>query len=147
MEPSARDTGETAVASATRSRLKWLMAVRLGLSLGVFALALVFLGVGRDGAASVERGLYGTVAAAFGATLLYASLFPFVRRLTAFALLQLATDVAVVTSLVCWSGGADSFFGELLRHRLDSASPGTVARGSEQRSISPAPGYSYLRSG
>ncbi len=104
---------EAGQATAMRRRLKWLMAARLGLSLGVFALVLVFLGVGREGAATVERGLYGTVAAAFGATLLYATLFPWVRRLGRFGVLQLATDVAVVTSLVCWSGGADSFFGFL----------------------------------
>lgn len=110
---TAGSGAEAAFADATRRRLKWLMAIRLGLSLGVFVLALAVVGVGREGAAGAERGLYGTLAAAFGATLVYASVFPLVRRLGRFGLLQLATDVAVVTSLVCWSGGAHSFFGFL----------------------------------
>jgi two-component system sensor histidine kinase PilS (NtrC family) len=104
---------DAAFAQATRRRLKWLMAARLGLSLGVFALTLLFIGYGREGAETAERGLYGTLAACFGATLVYASLFPLVRQLRRFGFLQLATDVAVVTSLVCWSGGANSFFGFL----------------------------------
>ena len=38
---------DAAFAEATRRRLKWLMAARLGLSLGVFALTLLFIGYGR----------------------------------------------------------------------------------------------------
>ncbi len=110
---AASSGADAAFADATRRRLKWLMAARLGLSLGVFALTLLFIGYGREGAETAERGLYGTLAASFGATLVYASVFPFVRRLQSFGVLQLATDVAVVTSLVCWSGGANSFFGFL----------------------------------
>jgi len=102
-----------AVATAverTHRRIARLMAARLVLSVGVLAVAVVFVGAGREGAEGVERGLYGTIAVTFLATLLYAGLFRFVRRPARFGAIQLATDIAIVTSLVFFSGGADSIF-------------------------------------
>lgn len=93
-----------------RRRLRRLMAARLALAVGVFGVALVLLGAGREGAEVAEHGTYGTIAAAFLTTAVFAAAFRRVRRAEAFGALQLATDVAIVTSLVYFSGGADSIF-------------------------------------
>ncbi len=99
-----------APSAALRGRLTRLMAARLGLSLGVFALALALVGAGHEGAEAAERGLYGTLAFSFLATAVYGLSMRFVERLGRFAALQLATDLAIVTSLVFFSGGVDSIF-------------------------------------
>jgi two-component system sensor histidine kinase PilS (NtrC family) len=98
---------------ATHRRIARLMAARLVLSIGVFAVALILVGAGREGAEGAERGLYGTIAVAFLATLVYAAVFRWVRRPLRFGSIQLATDIGIVTSLVLFSGGADSIFGFL----------------------------------
>lgn len=94
----------------THRRIARLMVARLVLSVGVFAVAVVFVGAGREAAEGVERGLYGTIAFTFLATLVYAGLFRFVRSPARFGAIQLATDIAIVTSLVFFSGGGDSIF-------------------------------------
>lgn len=96
-----------------RRRLRLLMAARLAISVGVFGVALVLLGAGREGAELAERGTYGTIAVAFLATAVYAASFGRVGRPERFGALQLVTDVSIVTSLVYFSGGADSIFGFL----------------------------------
>jgi two-component system sensor histidine kinase PilS (NtrC family) len=94
----------------THRRIVRLMVARLVLCVGVFGVALVFVGAGQDGAEGVERGLYGTIGVTFLATLVYAGLFRFIRNLARFGAIQLATDIGIVTSLVFFSGGADSIF-------------------------------------
>ena len=94
----------------THRRIVRLMVARLVLCVGVFAVALVFVGAGQDGAEGVERGLYGTIGFTFLATLLYAGLFRFIRNPARFGAIQLATDIGIVTALVFFSGGADSIF-------------------------------------
>jgi len=96
-----------------RLRLQLLMAARLGLSVCVFALALVMIGAGREDDFLAEAGLYGTLAAGFLSTAIYASLFSRVRRLRRYAALQLATDILIVTALVFFTGGSASIFGFL----------------------------------
>ncbi len=96
-----------------RRRIQALMAARLLLALAAFGLALAAVGVGREGAAIAERGLYATLAAAFAASLVSACAFRFVQRLRLLALVQLGTDVALVSALVLFSGGTDSIFGFL----------------------------------
>ncbi|MEN8183276.1 MAG: ATP-binding protein [Myxococcota bacterium] len=92
-----------------RPRLLRLMVARLALALLVLAVALSTVGV-REGGEAAERGLYGTMAAAFLASVLYALSFRSMRRLARFAAFQLATDVALLTSIVYFSGGKDSIF-------------------------------------
>ena len=94
----------------THRRITRLMVARLVLCLGVFAVALVFVGAGQEGAERVERGLYGTIGFSFLVTLVYAGVLRFIRSLTRFGAVQLATDIGIVTSLVFFSGGADSIF-------------------------------------
>lgn len=109
MIPESDGAGPVPV-EKTHRRIARLMVARLVLSVGVFAVAVIFVGAGREGAEGVERGLYGTIAFTFLATLVYAVLFRFVRRPARFGAIQLATDIAIVTSLVFFSGGADSIF-------------------------------------
>jgi two-component system sensor histidine kinase PilS (NtrC family) len=100
-------------AEATHRRIVRLMVARLVISCGVFVVALIFVGAGEEGAERVERGLYGTIAFSFLVTIVYAGVFRFIRSLTRFGAVQLATDIGIVTSLVFFSGGADSIFGFL----------------------------------
>jgi two-component system sensor histidine kinase PilS (NtrC family) len=92
-----------------RRSLTRLLAGRLVLSVGVLAVALALVGV-REGAEDAERGLYGTVAAAFLATALSGLWFQRVRDAARFGAVQIATDVALISSLVTFSGGPDSPF-------------------------------------
>jgi len=106
-------TEPPAPAEATRRTLVRVTGARLVLAVGALGVALGFIGVGRPEAEAAERGLYGVLAAGFLVTALLAGALPFVRRLGAFGALQLALDVALVTALVHFSGGADSIFGFL----------------------------------
>lgn len=108
-EPSTGVDG----AEALRRPLVRLMATRLLVVLLAFVLAVLVVGVGREGSDSADRLLYATLASAFALTLLFAAVFRRVRRVDRFAAVQLATDIAIVTSLVAASGGADSIFGFL----------------------------------
>jgi two-component system sensor histidine kinase PilS (NtrC family) len=64
----------------------------------------------REGAVAPERGLYATVILAFVSTILAAGVNGPVRRRRSFAAAQLASDVAIVSALVHFSGGSESFF-------------------------------------
>jgi two-component system sensor histidine kinase PilS (NtrC family) len=107
--PESDGVGRLPVQTTLR-RIARLMVARLVLSVGVFGVALVFVGAGREGAEGVESGLYGTIGFAFTATLVYAGVFRFIRSPARFGAIQLATDIGIVTSLVFFSGGADSIF-------------------------------------
>jgi len=96
-----------------RRALVRVTAARLALVIGALAVAGAFIGVGRPGARAAETALYAVLAAGFLLTALFAGALPFVRRLGRFGALQLGMDVALVTALVHFSGGADSFFGFL----------------------------------
>jgi two-component system sensor histidine kinase PilS (NtrC family) len=91
-------------------RIARLMAARVVLCLGVLGTAALLVGAGEEGAESIEHGLYGTILFAFLASLVYAAVFRFVRNAARFAALQLAIDIGIVTSIVFFSGGADSIF-------------------------------------
>ena len=95
-------------------RLIPLLAGRLVVSFGILvgALALTAERV-RAGTDVSERGLYATVVVAFVATILAAVVSSRVRQRRAFAALQLISDAVIVSALVHFSGGADSFFGFL----------------------------------
>ncbi len=109
--PAQRRTeGPTAPAQALRTRLLRVMAARLGICVGALALALTLVGAGRLTTETAELGLYGTLGIAFFATAVYSGLLPFVRAVRRFAGIQLVTDLALVTALVTFSGGAESIF-------------------------------------
>jgi two-component system sensor histidine kinase PilS (NtrC family) len=94
----------------TRRRMVRVTAARLLMSIGALGLALATLGVGREGAEDAETALYGALAAAFLVTAVFAAALPLARRLSGFGAAQLVADIAVVSALVHYSGGAGSFF-------------------------------------
>jgi two-component system sensor histidine kinase PilS (NtrC family) len=95
-------------AGALQQRLVVLMASRLVLSLVSLGIALALDTAVGDLSDLSRRGLYGTVAFAFLATALYGMVLPRIRRAGRFAAINIAADIAIVTSLVHFSGGANS---------------------------------------
>jgi two-component system sensor histidine kinase PilS (NtrC family) len=90
-----------------------LMGARLALALVSLGIALALDTTLGDVDAPGRRGLYSTVAFAFLATALYGLVLPRIRRPRRFAALNIATDIAIVSALVHFSGGPDSVFGFL----------------------------------
>ncbi|MCX5739603.1 MAG: ATP-binding protein [Proteobacteria bacterium] len=91
-----------------------LLAGRLVVAFGILVGALALTAErARAGTDVPERALYATVVLAFVTTILAAIVNSRIRRRRAFAGLQLVSDVAIVSALVHFSGGADSFFGFL----------------------------------
>ena len=102
-EPGVEDAG-------LRQRLVVLMGARLVLALVSLAVALTLDAVVADFTLSERRGFYGTVALAFLAAVVYGLALPHIRRGKAFAAVNIATDVAIVSGLVLLSGAQDSPF-------------------------------------
>ena len=98
---------------ALDARLVVLMGARLALaavSLGIaLAVDTTVGGVDEPG----RRGLYATVALAFLATVLTGVALPRLRLTSRFAAANIIADIAIVSSLVHFSGGPDSLFGFL----------------------------------
>jgi two-component system sensor histidine kinase PilS (NtrC family) len=94
-------------------RLVMLMAARLALALVTLGIALGLDATVGDVDAPGRRGLYATVAFAFLATVFYGMVLPRVRRPGRFAAFNIASDIAIVSALVHFSGGPDSVFGFL----------------------------------
>ncbi|MAG29824.1 MAG: hypothetical protein CL908_02895 [Deltaproteobacteria bacterium] len=98
------------VDSRARTGLGWLLGARLllaGLSLGL-AVTLDRLEGGQDNPGI--WGVYWTVVAAFFATIVSARMIRRTRDPGRFATVQVAFDIAIVTSLVYFSGGGESVF-------------------------------------
>jgi two-component system sensor histidine kinase PilS (NtrC family) len=104
----AQERGERV--DAARTGLGWLLSGRLllaGLSLGL-AVTLDRI-EGGQGHAGIW-GVYWTVVAAFAATIASALMVTRTARPQRFATFQVGIDVAIVTSLVYFSGGSESVF-------------------------------------
>jgi two-component system sensor histidine kinase PilS (NtrC family) len=96
---------------ALRRRLAHLMVGRLVLCVAILGVALLVTAQhGGEEAERGERGLYATLVLAFAATMGYAALLGRVRRVRAFGAAQVATDLAVATALVHFTGGVESIF-------------------------------------
>ena len=105
------EANETAPHVVGPRGLARLLVARLVLAVFAFVLALALSPGGRsDGEA---LGLWAVLALAFLSTAVSAAWMNRVRRLAAFGVVQLATDVAVVTALVHFSGSGVSAFGFL----------------------------------
>jgi two-component system sensor histidine kinase PilS (NtrC family) len=87
-----------------------LMGARLALSLVSLGIAVALDTVGVGYRFAQPRGLWGTVGFAFLATAVYGLVLPRVRGGARFAAINVATDIAIVSGLVGFSGGADSVF-------------------------------------
>jgi len=95
------------------TRIARLMAARLILCAAVLLAALAVQGIqGPDAETEpgAVYGLYTTVAVAFLSTALFGAMRGRLRRGSGFWRAQIATDVAVVTGLIYFSGGSDSLF-------------------------------------
>ena len=86
------------------------MGARLALSLVSLGIAVALDAVGIGYRFAQPRGLWGTVGFAFLATAVYGLVLPRVRNGGRFAAVNIATDVAIVSGLVGFSGGVDSVF-------------------------------------
>jgi two-component system sensor histidine kinase PilS (NtrC family) len=86
------------------------MGARLALSLLSLGIAVVLEAVGWSYSPAEWRGFYGTVIFAFVATIGYGLILRRVKRFKRFAVLNIATDIAIVSALVHLSGGSDSPF-------------------------------------
>jgi two-component system sensor histidine kinase PilS (NtrC family) len=87
-----------------------LMAARLALAIGGLAIGITLDAIGRETPATQWPGFYVAVALCFVATLVYRPFVGRIRRLSAFAAINVATDLALVSALVLFSGGKDSVF-------------------------------------
>lgn len=102
--------GDERASSKARTGLGWLLGARLllaGLSLG---LAVTLDRVGTTAGGPGIWGVYWTVAAAFFATIVSGLLVARTRNAPRFATVQVAIDIAIVTSLVYFSGDGQSVF-------------------------------------
>jgi two-component system sensor histidine kinase PilS (NtrC family) len=86
------------------------MGARLALSLVSLGVALALEAAGWIYSPAEWRGFYGTVIFALVATIGYGLILRRVRRVKRFAVLNIATDIAIVSALVHLSGGSDSPF-------------------------------------
>jgi two-component system sensor histidine kinase PilS (NtrC family) len=103
--------GETLSVGVGMRGLARLLAARLVLAVFAFVLALALSAEGRS--AAEVLGPWVVLAFAFLSTAVSAAWMKRVRRLRVFGAVQLATDVAVVTALVHFSGSGISAFGFL----------------------------------
>ena len=113
MTAAAPVTAVPPVREPLRRTLVRIAAARLAIAIGALAVAGAFIGVGRAGGEAAETALYAVLGAGFLLTAVAAAALPGMRRLRHFGALQVLVDVALVTALVHFSGGADSFFGFL----------------------------------
>jgi two-component system sensor histidine kinase PilS (NtrC family) len=86
------------------------MGARLALSLVSLGVAVALEAAGWSYSPAEWRGFYGTVIFALVATIGYGLILRRVRRVERFAVLNIATDIAIVSALVHLSGGSDSPF-------------------------------------
>ena len=87
-----------------------LMGARLALAIGGLAIGITLDAIGRETPATQWPGFYVAVALCFVATLVYRPFVGRVERLSGFAAINVATDLALVSALVLFSGGKDSVF-------------------------------------
>jgi two-component system sensor histidine kinase PilS (NtrC family) len=96
-----------------RRTLVRITTARLALAIGALAAAGVFIGVGRPQGRAAEGALYAVLSAGILSAALFAAALPFVQRVGRFGALLLGVDIALVSAVVHFSGGADSIFGFL----------------------------------
>jgi two-component system, NtrC family, sensor histidine kinase PilS len=87
-----------------------LMGARVALAVGGLAIGITLDAIGRETPATQWPGFYIAVALCFVATLVYRPFVGRIQRPRAFAAINVATDLALVSALVLFSGGKDSVF-------------------------------------
>ncbi len=109
----SRVTGERSspgLGDRARRQAEQLLLGRLILTGVSFGIAAVLQAPNGEMSEGAMTGLFWTVALAFGATAISATLVRRLRSLNRFATVQIGLDVAIVTSLVHFSGGYGSLF-------------------------------------
>jgi len=96
--------------SGLEKRLLILMGARLVLSLVSLGIAVALEAAGWSYSPAEWRGFYGTVIFALVTTIGYGLILRRVKHVKRFAVLNIATDIAIVSALVHLSGGSDSPF-------------------------------------
>jgi two-component system sensor histidine kinase PilS (NtrC family) len=91
-------------------RVVVLMGVRLALSVVSLGVTLALEAAGENFTTAEWRGFYATIAFAFLATIVYGVVLNRVTSPRHFAAINVATDIAIVTALIHFSGGHDSVF-------------------------------------
>ncbi len=86
------------------------MGARLALALGSLVIGVALDAIGRDVYATDGPAFYVTVVLCFVATLVYRPFVGRIRRPHFFAAINVATDLALVSAMVLFSGGKDSVF-------------------------------------
>lgn len=108
---NGRSVGSSGSASSVlEKRIASLMGARLALSLVSLVVTLGLEAAGEDFTTAEWRGFYATVAFAFAATIVYGVVLHRFFTPQGFASLNVITDIAIVTALVQFSGGAESVF-------------------------------------
>jgi two-component system sensor histidine kinase PilS (NtrC family) len=110
---SGRATGENRLPGRDERlerHLVILMASRLGLAVVSLAIGLGLDALGGNVTVSEWKGFYVTVVVSFVATLIYRPFVGRIERPRLFAAVNIATDIALVSALVLFSGGRDSVF-------------------------------------
>jgi two-component system sensor histidine kinase PilS (NtrC family) len=87
-----------------------LMGARLALAVGSFGIGITLDAIGGETPATQWPGFYVAVGLCFVATLVYRPFVGRIERPRAFAAVNVATDLALVSALVLFSGGRDSVF-------------------------------------
>jgi two-component system sensor histidine kinase PilS (NtrC family) len=108
-DPEAATRGARGDARIER-QIVILMAARLALATASLVLGLALESLGGHLTSNEWQGFYGAVVVAFLATLVYWPFHGRVRRLQRFAAVNIATDLALVSALVLFSGGGESVF-------------------------------------
>ena len=110
--PPRTDVDDLQAADELRARLKWFLLGRVAVISGFLAMvAIAYLGSAAEDFDVPVDDLLLVVAAAYAFSALSAILLPHLRRTAAaFAYLQIAFDVALVSGVIYLTGGADSPF-------------------------------------
>src|SRR4029453_1972487 len=86
------------------------MGARLAIAISGLAIGITLDAIGRETPATQWPGFYIAVALSFVATLVYRPFVGRIQRPRALAAINVATDLALVSALVLFSGGKDSVF-------------------------------------
>ena len=108
-KPFASEDSAVSDSPEGRRELRLVFA-HLALTVLSLGISLALDGFDRDLSAAARTGLYWTVAGAFATTIVSALMLRRNRTSPSLVPFQLATDVAIVTSLVYFSGGRESIF-------------------------------------
>jgi sigma-54 dependent transcriptional regulator, flagellar regulatory protein len=109
--PPRMESGDRQASDELRARLKWFLLGRVAVISGFLAMVgVAYLGSGRERFDVPVDDLLLVVVATYAFSALSAMLLPYLRRAAAFAYVQIAFDIGLVSGVIYLTGGADSPF-------------------------------------